>query len=96
MKVYIPTPLRSYTRKKAVIEAKGETVGELLAEMNRHYPGVRFRIVDEQDGIRRHIKIFVNDEQVPDLGTPVRPADTVHIVCALSGGVGFPPRHHRT
>ena len=87
MKVHIPTPLRSYTDKQSVVEAGGATVGEMLAEIDRRYPGFRFRIIDEQDGIREHIKIFVNETPVRSLGLPLRPEDTIHIICALSGGV---------
>ena len=87
MKVHIPTPLRSYTAKKSVIEAEGATVGEMLAEIDRRYPGFRFRIVDEQDGIREHIKIFINEKPVRSLSAPLQPGDTIDIICALSGGV---------
>ncbi|MBI4002038.1 MAG: MoaD/ThiS family protein [Nitrospira defluvii] len=54
--------------------------------LDRRYPGIRFRIVTEQGTIRQHIRIFVNGEQIPHLGVPVRPDDQIHIVCALSGG----------
>lgn len=90
MKVHIPTPLRSYTGKEGVIEARGSTVGELLAEIDRRYPGFRFRVIDEQDAIRQHIKIFVNEEQVRALGAPTQPNDVIHIICALSGGAIAP------
>jgi MoaD family protein len=86
MKVYIPTPLRSYTGKESVIEAGGATVREMLAEIELHYPGFRFRIIDEQGAIREHIKIFVNEKAVQSLSTPLQAGDTVHIMCALSGG----------
>lgn len=87
MKVHIPTPLRSYTGKESVVEASGGTIGEMLAEIDRRHPGFRFRIVDEQDHIRKHIKIFINENPVRSLSAPLRPGDTVHIICALSGGV---------
>jgi len=87
MKVRIPTPLRSYTAKQSVIEADGATVGEMLAEIDRCFPGFRFRIVDEQDGIREHIKIFINEKPVRSLSAPLQPGDTIDIICALSGGV---------
>ena len=86
MKIHVPTPLRSYTGKEAVIEAKGSTLGELLAEIDRRYPGFRFRIIDEQQGIRPHIKIFVNEDQARDLAGAVGPTDVIYIICALSGG----------
>jgi molybdopterin converting factor small subunit len=86
MKIYIPSPLRSYTQQMDEVDANGTTLAELLADLNRLYPGFRFRIIDEQDGIREHIKIFVNREQAHDIRTPVRPEDEVSILCALSGG----------
>ena len=86
MKVHIPTPLRSYTAREAVIEANGSSLRELLADIDRRYPGFRFRIIDEQDGIREHIKIFLNEDQSEDLSAPIGSNDTIHIICALSGG----------
>jgi len=86
MKVFVPTPLRSYTGQQACVEAQGATVAELLADLDWRYPGIRFRMIDEQDAVRPHIRIFVNAEQVRDLGAPLRPADEVQILQALSGG----------
>jgi molybdopterin converting factor small subunit len=86
MKVFVPTPLRSYTGQQACVEAQGSTVNELLADLERRYPGIRFRMIDEQDAIRPHIRIFVNAEQTLDLGAPLGPADEVQILQALSGG----------
>ena len=86
MKVLIPTPLRSYTGQQPAVEADGATLAELLADLDRRYPGVRFRMIDEQDAIRRHMRIFVNSEEVRDLATPLRPTDEVQILQALSGG----------
>lgn len=86
MRVFVPTPLRSYTGQQACVKAQGATVGELLADLDRRYPGIRFRMIDEQDAIRPHIRIFVNAEQVRDLGAPLGPADEVQILQALSGG----------
>ena len=85
MKVLIPTPLRSYTRAREV-DAEGATVGEVLADLDRRYPGFRFRMVDEQDRIRRHMRLFVNGEQSFDLTQPLRASDSIQIVQALSGG----------
>jgi MoaD family protein len=85
MKVRIPTPLRSYTGRSEV-EADGATLGALLADLDRRYPGFRFRVIDEQDRMRPHVRFFVNGEAVLDLAQPLRPADQVVIVPALSGG----------
>ncbi|MBI4389579.1 MAG: MoaD/ThiS family protein [Nitrospinae bacterium] len=86
MKVSIPSPLRSYTRGQEEVDAAGATLGELLDDLDRRYPGIRFRMIDEQDNIRPHIRIFVNGEQTFDLTLALRPDDAVHIVQALSGG----------
>jgi sulfur-carrier protein len=86
MKVYVPSPLASYTQEATTVDATGRTVGELLDDLDRRYPGIRFRIISEQDRIRRHIRIFVNLEEVRSLAAPLRPSDEVMIVGALSGG----------
>lgn len=86
MKVYIPSPLCSYTQEASSVDAAGASVGELLADLDRRYPGIRFRIINEQDEIRRHIKIFVNSDPVSALSAPLGGQDEVMIVCALSGG----------
>ena len=85
MKVVIPTPLRSYTGRREV-EAGGGTLAELLADLDRRYPGIRFRVVDEQGRMRPHVRFFVNGEAVLDLARPLGPADELVIVPALSGG----------
>jgi molybdopterin converting factor small subunit len=85
MKVLIPTPLRSYTGQ-AWVEASGATLAEVLADLDRHYPGIRFRMINEQDQMRRHVRFFVNGEAVLDLALPLAPTDELCIVQALSGG----------
>ena len=86
MTVSIPTPLRSYTQQRAEVEAEGATLAELLHDLDRRHPGIRFRMIDEQDAIRPHIRIFVNREQVRDLSWSLHPSDEVQILQALSGG----------
>ena len=86
MRVLIPTPLRSYTAGRAEVDSAGATLAELLENLNAAFPGMRFRMIDEQDRIRQHIRIFVNREPIRDLQTPLRPADEVQILQALSGG----------
>ena len=86
MKIRIPTPLRSYTAQQSVVEAEGATVAAVLDDLDARYPGLRFRMVDEQNQIRKHMKVFVNDESVRDLSTPLADGDEVTIMQALSGG----------
>jgi molybdopterin synthase sulfur carrier subunit len=85
MKVLIPSPLRPYTRASEV-EGTGATLSELLADLDRRYPGLRFRVIDEQDKMRAHMRFFVNGEQVFDIARALRQSDEVQIVQALSGG----------
>jgi molybdopterin synthase sulfur carrier subunit len=86
VRVRIPTPLRSYTAQKTTVEAQGATVAELLADLDRQFPGIRFRMVDEQGQLRTHMKVFVNQDATRDLTTSVRATDEVTIMQALSGG----------
>jgi molybdopterin converting factor small subunit len=85
MKVLIPTPLLSYTHQREV-EASGQTLADVLADLDRQFPGIRFRVINEQEQLRRHIRFFVNGDQVFDPEQPLRPTDEVIIVQALSGG----------
>jgi len=85
VKVLIASPLLSYTGADTV-EARGATLGALLNDLEARYPGIRFRMVDEQDQLRRHMRFFVNGEIVKSLNHPIKPGDEVGIVQALSGG----------
>jgi len=85
MRVWFSTHLRAYTGG-AETEVEAPTVGALVDELERRHPGLKFRIVDEQDRIREHIVIFRNAEQVRELGTPLVAADRLRIMGALSGG----------
>lgn len=84
--VRVPSPLRSYTSGAAQVTASGATVAALLRELERAHPGMRFRMIDEQERIRPHIRIFVNQREVRSLDEAVAPRDEVHLICALSGG----------
>lgn len=86
MRVLVPSPLAAYTGKRREVQAEGATLALLLADLDRRYPGIRFRMVDEQEAIRPHIKIFVNRELSRTLERPLAPGDEVLIVAALSGG----------
>jgi molybdopterin converting factor small subunit len=86
MRVLIPNPLRSYTGEAAAVSASGVTLGELTRDLDRRFPGMRFRVIDEQGQVRPHIKFFVNALQCRDLDAALQETDEVMIVCALSGG----------
>ena len=86
MRVLVPSPLRSYTGGRAEVEASGETVMALLDDLDRMFPGMCFRMLDEQSRIRPHVRFFVNRERVHDLGVRLAADDEFQILCALSGG----------
>lgn len=85
MKVLIPGALRSYTRE-AQVEAVGDSLHAMFADLDRRYPGLRFRVVDEQNLLRPNMRIFVNGLGVRDLQHALQPGDFVALVLALSGG----------
>jgi len=85
MRVLIPAALLSYTRESWV-EAEGATVAEVLADLNARYPGIRFRMIDEQGRIRRHMRMFSEGKMVLELSHPLRADGELLVVQALSGG----------
>ena len=86
MRVRIPTPLRSYTDQQKVVEGEGATVSEVLDNLDRRFPGIRFRMVDEQNRLRQHMNVWIGQDPVTDLAAPVTAADEITIMQALSGG----------
>jgi len=86
MNVLIPTQLQSYTKGQSRVSAEGGTLAEVLACLDADYPGIRFRMIDEQDRIREHIRIFVSGETAAKIDMPLTDADEIQIVGALSGG----------
>jgi molybdopterin synthase sulfur carrier subunit len=86
MKVIVPSQLRSYTAGRGEVSAEGKTLAEVLADLDRQFPGFRFRVIDEQDRIRRHVILFVGEERRDDLDAEILPGLDVQIVGALSGG----------
>jgi sulfur-carrier protein len=84
--VRIASPLRSYSAGAATLAARGSTLAEVLANLEQRCPGIRFRMIDEHDRIRPHMRLFVNSSEARDLAAAVHAGDTVHVICALSGG----------
>ena len=85
MQVTIPSPLLSYTGRRDV-QAQGATVDAVLRDLDRQFPGLRFRMVDEQEQLRPHMRLFVGRQELHDLATPLPPDARLHIIQALSGG----------
>ena len=87
--VRIPTPLRKLTNDLEVVSAAGANVGELIANLDKAFPGLRERICDEEGNVRRFVNIFVSDEDIrflQELATPLKDTDEVSIVPAIAGG----------
>lgn len=86
MRVLIPTPLRSYTANVAWVEAQGANLDALVNDLDRQYPGIRFRMINEQGRMRPHVRFFVNAVAAHDMALPLAATDELCIVQALSGG----------
>ena len=86
IRVAIPSQLIAYTDGATRVEAGGATVGQVLDDLDRRYPGLKFRVIDEQDRIRRHMRIFVGQDEAKTVTVPVGDGGEVLIFGALSGG----------
>ncbi|HET9490370.1 MAG TPA: ubiquitin-like small modifier protein 1 [Methylomirabilota bacterium] len=87
--VRIPTPLRSITKGSAEVRAEGATVAQVVDDLERQFPGLRERLVDEHGELRRFVNIYVNEEDVRFVQgktTVLKDGDTVSIVPAIAGG----------
>ena len=87
--VRIPTPLRRLTGNQAKVQVSGDTVADLVTTLDKSYPGIKDRLVDETGDIKRFINIFVNGEEIRTLqgaATPLKEADEVSIIPAMAGG----------
>jgi molybdopterin synthase sulfur carrier subunit len=88
--VRIPTPLRRITSGASEVVAKGKDVAELIEDLERQFPGLRERLVEESGELRRFINVYVNQEDVRFLSggeTALKDGDEVSIVPAIAGGL---------
>ena len=87
--VRIPTPLQKLTGDKPEIAASGQTVADLLQDLDRQYPGFKDRLCDPQGKLRRFVNIYVNEEDIRFLkqeSTALKDGDEVSIIPAIAGG----------
>ena len=87
--VRIPTPLRQAAKGNAEVKAAGDTVDAVVADLERQFPGLKERLVDESGELRRFINIYVNEEDIRFLDgkkTAIKETDVVSIVPAIAGG----------
>ena len=86
IRVSIPSQLTAYTDGVTRVEAAGATVGGVLDDLDRRFPGLRFRVIDEQDRVRKHMRMFVGRDETRSVAAPMRDGDELLIFGALSGG----------
>ncbi len=89
IEVRVPTILRSYTDGQKAVTGSGDTVADLLADLDSRFPGLRARLVTEDDVLHRFVNVYVNDEDVRFLGAldaKLADGDTVTILPAVAGG----------
>jgi molybdopterin converting factor small subunit len=86
IQVLIPSQLTSYTGGATRVEATGATVASVLDDLDRRYPGLKFRVVDEQDRVRKHMRIFIGREETRQIAPELKAGDELLVFGALSGG----------
>jgi MoaD family protein len=89
VKVKIPTMMREQSGGEPVVEGGGQTVREVLTDIEARYPGLTRRIVTEDGTLHRFVNLYVNDEDVRYLGsleTTVGEGDTISVLPAVAGG----------
>lgn len=87
--IRIPTPLRKLTQNQELVDGQGDTIREILDNLEKNYPGLKERVCDEQGSVRRFVNIFLNDEDIrflQDTATAVKAGDEISIVPAIAGG----------
>jgi molybdopterin/thiamine biosynthesis adenylyltransferase/rhodanese-related sulfurtransferase/molybdopterin converting factor small subunit len=89
-KVHIPTPLRSYTNQRDIVEVEGTTVGEVLTNLATTYGDLRRHLYTEEGKLRSFVNVYLNDDDIRYLQkeeTPVRDGDSLSIIPSVAGGV---------
>ena len=87
--VKVPTPLRKFTAGSETVSGTGATVGALVDDLEKKYPGIRERICDEQGRVRRFVNLYLNGDDIrflQQLETKVKEGDEISIVPAIAGG----------
>jgi molybdopterin converting factor small subunit len=86
IQVMIPSQLTSYTGGATRVAAEGATVNAVLDDLDSRYPGLKFRVIDEQDRVRKHMRLFVGQTETRDVGRALGAGEELLIFGALSGG----------
>jgi molybdopterin synthase sulfur carrier subunit len=86
IRVLIPSQLHAYTGGQSRVEAAGSTVEAVLDDLDRRFPGLKFRVIDEQARIRRHMRVYIGRDAARDIAAPLQDGAELLIFGALSGG----------
>jgi len=86
VRVLIPSQLTAYTDGATRVAAAGATVGAVLDDLDARYPGLKFRVIDEQDRVRKHMRLFIGQAETRSVGQALADGDELLIFGALSGG----------
>jgi sulfur-carrier protein len=85
----IPTPLRSYTGGQSEIDVHGQTVGDVMQDLIRHYPALQPHLYNSQGGLRPFVNLFIGEENIKDLQgleTALRAEDRLLLIPSIAGG----------
>lgn len=89
VEVHVPYPLREFTRGLATVNLQAADLASAIEELNRRFPGLAYRILDDQGRLRRYVNAFINDEPVSHLApsaVPLRAGDVITILPSAAGG----------
>jgi thiamine biosynthesis protein ThiS len=87
--IYVPTILRKFTKSKADVQVTGKTVGEALDALESNCPGIRNQLLDSQGALLKHVKVFLNDDDVGHedwKNLALHDRDKILIITAMAGG----------
>lgn len=90
IKVRIPTPLRTLTGGKAEVESNGSNISEVINDLEKNFSGIKERICEQNDQVRRFVNVYLNDEDIrfiDNINSKVKDGDTISIIPAIAGGV---------
>lgn len=89
VQVYVPYPLRELTKGLATVDIHANNLADAIDELNRRFPGLAYRLLDDQGRLRRFVNTFVNEESVSHLApieVPLHAGDVITILPNIAGG----------
>jgi len=87
--IRIPSLLRTLCGGSSTVAVEADTVGNALFELECRHPGFGERLFDGDGRLRRHVNVFVDDEDIRHLhglATTLAADTTISIIPAIAGG----------